>query len=231
MIARERRCGCPSASRTTPCRPTRAEVCGKSENNRDRRGIRNAQIASQNRTRRPGSASRHRRRVLRGACVEQHPQARVVVGQEGAVRVRRRSGRRPLHAQELPGHGSQDHDLRRDHPVRQGPGPPRTLRERHPGLRQPHGLRRAKPVLRLHHGPVREPDRTRQVHARRRHLPAADQQPAELASRRNRRLRQAHLGDHGDPEPRRRRSQDDVHEPAPRPGLSGHAASPRSSTS
>ncbi len=99
----------------------------------------------------------------------------------------------------------------------------RALRERHPGLRQPHGLRRAKPVLRVHHGPVREPDRTRQVHARRRHLPAADQQPAELASRRNRRLRQAHLGHHGDPEPRRRRSQDDVHEPARRPGLSGHA--------
>ena len=81
----------------------------------------------------------------------------------------------------------------------------------------------AKPVLRVHHGPVREPDRTRQVHAGRRHLPTADQQPAELAARGNGRLRQARLGRDGDPEPRRRRAQADVHEPGRRPGLPRHA--------
>ena len=85
------------------------------------------------------------------------------------------------------------------------------------------GLRRAKPLLRVHHRPLREPDRTRSVHARRRHLPAADQQPAELPARRHGRLRQARLGDHGDRERRRRRSQADVHEPRRRAGVSGHA--------
>ena len=85
------------------------------------------------------------------------------------------------------------------------------------------GLCRTKSVLRVHHGPVREPDRTRQVHARRRHLPAADQQPTELAPRRDRRLRQACLGRDGDPERRRRRPEAHVHEPGRRPGLPGQA--------
>ena len=62
-----------------------------------------------------------------------------------------------------------------------------------------------------------------QVHARRRHLPAADQQRPEHAPRRHRRLRQAHLGGDAVPEPRRRRAQADVHEPGRRPGLPGHA--------
>ena len=79
------------------------------------------------------------------------------------------------------------------------------------------------PVLRVHHGPLREPDRTRDIHARRRHLPPTDQQRPELAARGNGRLRQARLGGDGDPEPRRRRPQAHVHEPGRRPGLPGHA--------
>ena len=88
-----------------------------------------------------------------------------------------------------------------------------------------------EPVLRVHHGPVREPDRTRQVHARRRHLPAPDQQPAELAPRRNRRLRQARLGGDGDPEPRRRRPQAHVSRARTATRATRARSSPRSSTS
>ena len=152
-------------------------------------------------------------------------------GDGGAVRIRRRNSRRHLHLDERQRHGGQDPHLRRNHPVGEGPGPPAPVRERHARLRQPDGLRRAKPVLRVHHGPLREPDRTRSVHARRRPLPAADQQPAELAARRDGRLRQARLGDHGDRERRRRRPQDDVHEPGRRPGVPRARSRARSSIS
>ena len=105
------------------------------------------------------------REVRRGAGEEEEAR---LDGDGGAVRIRRRNSRRHLHLDERQRHGGQDPHLRRNHPVGEGPGPPAPVRERHARLRQPDGLRRAKPVLRVHHGPLREPDRTRSVHARRR---------------------------------------------------------------
>ena len=103
-------------------------------------------------------------------------------------------------------------------------------RERHAGVRQPRGLRRQEPVLRLHHGPVREPDRAGPVHARRRHVPAADQQPAELAARRHGRIRQARLGGDAVHDREDRRARPRVHEPRRRSGLPGRARPRRSRT-
>ena len=80
-----------------------------------------------------------------------------------------------------------------------------------------------EPVLRLHHGPLRQPHRAGPVHPRRRHLPASDQQRPQQPARRRRRLRQAHLGGHPVPAGRHRRSRDALHEPARRPGLPRHA--------
>ena len=68
--------------------------------------------------------------------------------------------------------------------------------QRRPRLRQPRRLRGQEPVLRLHHRPLRQPHRQRPVHARRRDVPAADQQRPEQPARRHGRLRQAHLGGH-----------------------------------
>ena len=70
----------------------------------------------------------------------------------------------------------------------------------------------------------------RAVHARRRHVPAADQQPAELAPRRRRGLRQARLGGDAVPDLEDRRARPRVHEPRRRPGLPRHADDARSRT-
>ena len=64
------------------------------------------------------------------------------------------------------------------------------------------------PYFGVDHRPLREPDRQGHVHARRGHVPPADQQPAELAARRHRRVRQQGLDrDRHPAEPRQRRAE------------------------
>ena len=87
----------------------------------------------------------------------------------GVVGERRRPARRALHAQELQPDGGEDPHLRRHPAVDLRSRPPQQGRERDARLRQPRRLRREESVLRLHHRPVREPDRAGRVHARRHH--------------------------------------------------------------
>ena len=79
----------------------------------------------------------------------------------GVVGERRRPARRALHAQELQPDGGEDPHVRRHPAVDLRPRPSQQGRERDARLRQPRRLRRDESVLRLHHRPVREPDRAR----------------------------------------------------------------------
>ena len=138
---------------------------------------------------------------------------------EGAVRRCQRGGR-PLHAEELQRHGGEDPHLRR-HPARDlSPRQEKQGRERHWGSTT---SRTTSPRARTS-AASRAGTRTGSrwaVHARRRHVPAAHQQPAELAARRHGRLRQARLGGDAVHDLEDRRARPRVHEPRRRPGLPG----------
>ena len=56
-------------------------------------------------------------------------------------------------------HGGEDSSPTAASSTRSGSRPPRQASQRRAGIRQPRGLRRQEPVLRLHHRPVRQPDR------------------------------------------------------------------------
>ena len=107
----------------------------------------------------------------------------------------RRHQDRPLHADQRPRHVGLDPHVRRHDLRGRRPRPPRPARERHARLQGHQRLRRPdQPVLRRHHRPLRQPDRAREVHARRDDVPAADQQRSQQPPRRQRRLRQARVG-------------------------------------
>ena len=167
------------------------------------------------------------------ACFSSRPGARArvtskatqpgAVDHEGAIRIARRTGRRPLHPDQRQRHGGQDPHLRRDHPVDRGPRPPRHLANVTLGFdnladyvaKSPYfGCITGRYANRIALGKFTLDGVTYQ-------LPINN--AAEQPARRHRRLRQARLGGDADPGPRRVGLELDVHQPGRRPGLPGHA--------
>ena len=114
------------------------------------------------------------------------------------------------------------------HPVAERPRQARPRDQRHPRLRRHRRLhqrrvRQEQPVLRRDHRPLRQPHRpggrpgraASGIRARRQHLHARREQRRRQPSRRQRRLRQAHVGRHDDPGERQHRRAEAV---PPQPG-------------